>query len=76
MVNKYKGTCINCKCGVEAGQGQAKKSKAGRWYVLCATCTDNKAPRVMTFYFPSTGETVTRNANGRCEDAPCCGCCT
>ena len=24
----------------------------------------------------SSGAVVTRNARGRCEDAPCCGCCT
>ena len=23
----------------------------------------------------SSGAVVTRNARGRCEDAPCCGCC-
>jgi len=25
--------------------------------------------------FPS-GEVATQNSRGRCEDAPCCGCCT
>ena len=24
----------------------------------------------------SNGETMTRNSRGRCEDAPCCGCCS
>lgn len=24
----------------------------------------------------SSGQTATRNRRGRCEDAPCCGCCT
>lgn len=24
----------------------------------------------------SSGATMTRNARGRCEDAPCCGCCS
>jgi len=24
----------------------------------------------------SSGAVTTRNARGRCEDAPCCGCCT
>jgi len=24
----------------------------------------------------SSGESMTRNSRGRCEDAPCCGCCT
>ena len=24
----------------------------------------------------SSGETMTQNSRGRCEDAPCCGCCS
>lgn len=24
----------------------------------------------------SSGEVMTQNSRGRCEDAPCCGCCT
>lgn len=24
----------------------------------------------------ASGDTITRNVNGLCEDAPCCGCCT
>lgn len=31
--------------------------------------------RVVVTTFAS-GDSVTRNARGRCEDAPCCGCCT
>jgi len=27
-------------------------------------------------HFPSTGHTVYQNKRGRCEDAPCCGCCS
>lgn len=30
--------------------------------------------RVVTRF--SSGATVTRNARGRCIDAPCCGCCS
>ena len=33
------------------------------------------APRVITSTFNS-GESVSVNARGRCEDAPCCGCCS
>ena len=29
-----------------------------------------------TLYIPSTGFVGFRNPAGRCEDAPCCGCCT
>jgi hypothetical protein len=31
--------------------------------------------RVVVFHFAS-GATVTQNSRGRCEDAPCCGCCS
>lgn len=29
-----------------------------------------------TAYFPSTGAFIYTNPNGRCIDAPCCGCCS
>ncbi len=32
--------------------------------------------RRVTTYRTNSGWTGTRNARGRCEDAPCCGCCT
>lgn len=35
----------------------------------------NRARASNVFRFPS-GATVYRNPRGRCEDAPCCGCCT
>ena len=34
------------------------------------------ARRGMTVVRTSSGWTGTRNARGRCKDAPCCGCCT
>lgn len=34
-------------------------------------------PVEMPARYPGTsGGTFYRNKNGRCEDAPCCGCCT
>jgi hypothetical protein len=30
----------------------------------------------ITFYGETGPATFYRNARGRCEDAPCCGCCT
>ena len=77
MNNKYKGTCIECRCEVAPGEGVAKKSKKGRWFVLCADHAENSAPRnkVNHYYSPVTGNSWMQNANGRCEDDPCCGCC-
>lgn len=49
---------------------------------------DNAAPPVPAYvrhrdgrrsivtYFPVTGATIYQNRNGRCIDAPCCGCCS
>ena len=35
-----------------------------------------RSSRRVTTYRTNSGWTGTRNARGRCEDAPCCGCCT
>lgn len=32
--------------------------------------------RSITTYFPNTGAVIYQNSNGRCIDAPCCGCCS
>jgi len=34
------------------------------------------APRRVSDVFTTSGGTFYRNKRGRCEDAPCCGCCT
>lgn len=77
MTNRYPGTCIECKCSVDAGAGTAKKSKKGRWYVLCSDHAGGGSYRrkVNHYYSPVTGNSWYQNSNGRCEDAPCCGCC-
>jgi hypothetical protein len=72
MKNKYPGTCINCKSKVEAGAGEARKSKRGRWYVLCGECTGSRSH----VFRMNSGAEVLVNVNGRCIDAPCCGCCS
>jgi RecJ-like exonuclease len=128
MTNKYPGKCIECREPVAKGAGECRKSKRGRWYVLCSehagrgkmpyngctTCSgagvlyggrncptcdgtgsatvqayggsryrsgrdriidaDAHAASVLTT-FAGDAEVFT-NRNGRCEDAPCCGCCT
>ena len=124
MINKYPGKCIECRATVHKGAGEARKSKKGRWYVLCSdhvkngnvkrsgcnTCggigqlyggrncpacdgtgadlraayyrsgrdriiaADTEAGSVFTRF--AGGAEVFTNRNGRCEDAPCCGCCS
>jgi len=76
MTNKYPAKCINCKAPGAAGAGILKRSKRGRYYVLHPNCERDQGTRVHTYRFSSSDKVYTRNAAGRCIDAPCCGCCT
>lgn len=82
MINRYPGACNMCSVTVPANAGSAHK--AGRkWVVYCATCVPGAVPparnarSVATTFMGAHGpSTVYQNRNGRCIDAPCCGCCT
>ena len=71
MTNRYKGYCAGCGQKVVAHGGTLKKVN-GVWEVRHLSCEDGNGVDVIT----TSGGTFTRNSNGRCEDAPCCGCCT
>jgi hypothetical protein len=79
---RFAGACR--RCGGEIAVGDTIRfGGRGLTYHLAADCGTTLIDvgygpprRVSTAYFPSTGETIYRNARGRCEDAPCCGCCT
>lgn len=74
MVNKYPGYCVSCKGPVAVNAGELRRSKRGRYYILHPDCArGGEGVNTITF---SSGETFYRNKKGRCEDAPCCGCCT
>lgn len=73
MLNKYGGICGACGGPVPAQGGRLEKV-SGRWAVFHLACDDN-APGVNVIRF-SSGAVITQNKRGRCEDAPCCGCCT
>ena len=80
-VNRYDSSCVYCRGMVQAGEGDMWKWK-GRFYVCHQACGEEakarrkggEAKEVSTFIIG--GKEYTRNAKGRCEDAPCCGCCT
>lgn len=74
-VNKYAGPCRYCGARVPPRGGRLK-NVSGRWTVSHLACSGSKSPRVHTIRFSGSGQTYIRNSNGRCEDAPCCGCCT
>ena len=80
MGNKYPG---QCRCGEQVAAGAGSVQKIGRrWVVSCGECgpTADRSSRressgsVVTRF--SSGAEVYRNRRGRCEDAPCCGCCS
>jgi len=76
MVNRYPGTCHYCGERVAKNAGKCWKPTGSRRYAVAhLACNDAKAPRVIATTF-SSGETVYVNSSGRCEDAPCCGCCS
>lgn len=74
MVNRYAGTCEYCGCRVPANGGECQKL-AGRWVVSHITCFKEGKSNVIVTRFNSGAE-VYQNRKGRCEDAPCCGCCS
>lgn len=105
MTNQYSGKCIECRQPVPKGAGECRKSKKGRWYVLCSKHTNNAKPAAPPVFltvreqeedvtlraehealcraYPQSnvatfagGNTLITNRKGRCEDAPCCGCCS
>lgn len=89
MTNRYDSNCNTCLTHVPAGAGTLSKASRFRrafWKVTCATCSAGGAePEALaisrgneTSYgvVTSTGWVGFRNRGGRCEDAPCCGCCT
>jgi hypothetical protein len=41
-----------------------------------ATLLERRAGTAVTFFNKGKASTFYRNSNGRCIDAPCCGCCT
>ena len=68
MHAKYAGRCADTGRAFNAGD-LIDYNKAKKRAVLVA---ENK-PVEIRF---SSGATFYRNDRGRCEDAPCCGCCT
>ena len=74
MVNRYAGKCAYCSGHVPANGGNLVK-KGRNWMPVHLACQESGKAEVVTFTF-SSGQTMTRNSRGRCEDAPCCGCCS
>ncbi len=73
-------TCHSIECADKDGL-TTESPLTGPWDKRTDTrvFTDHRigqsAPRSITVRFNS-GESMSVNSRGRCEDAPCCGCCT
>lgn len=72
-VNRYAGACAVCGARVPAQGGLLTRSASGAYAPVHLACAGGEV-RVMEVRIGD--RTFTRNARGRCEDAPCCGCCT
>ncbi len=74
MTARYEGTCASTGRPIRPGDRIMFHGR-GRAVLLSRSLSGATAPVSDTFTFAS-GHTAYRNVNGRCEDAPCCGCCT
>lgn len=73
VVNRYAGACAVCAARVPARAGWLTK-RGGAFAPVHLACATNGTPEVISIVIG--GAEFTRNARGRCEDAPCCGCCS
>ena len=77
---KYAGTCRECGAELPVGS-RARWYGRGRVYGLtCHGRRENKYQRLTRenpgLVIFSDGTEAYQNPRGRCEDAPCCGCCS
>ena len=72
ITSKYKGTCKSCGGSIRRGEKIDWSKGSGARHIDCA---EGSQGRSVEYRF-SSGATMYQNSNGRCEDAPCCGCCT
>lgn len=71
IVLKYPAQCNDCGAELAVGT-EAKWYGKGRIYGL--TC-HTKNGRISWVSVGANGKEYYQNYKGRCEDAPCCGCC-
>ena len=70
ITSKYNGTCAACGGGIRKGERiDWERGKRPNH----ATCGQGRSVAIT---FGATGATMYQNSRGRCEDAPCCGCCS
>lgn len=86
---KFDSTCTQCGRPVHKGQSvEWTRGARGVYHTDCSSASANASSDANTARTPragrgrshytrfSSGAEVFTNARGRCEDAPCCGCCS
>jgi len=86
MIAKYRGICALTGAPINPGDSIVYDTVAKRAFISepgnCQVDTDYLATRTRTpkgyrsHVFNIGGREYYQNKQGRCEDAPCCGCCT
>lgn len=72
MIARYAGVCADTGAAIRSGD-TIRYDRATKRSVLVSKAADGK---YVSDVFRTSGGTFFRNKKGRCEDAPCCGCCT
>jgi hypothetical protein len=73
MLAKYRGRCADSGAVINVGDEITYDTVARKSYL---TEPGDSRVEFITLNNQGTYKTFTRNAAGRCIDAPCCGCCT
>lgn len=89
MTSRYRGTCSSCHESFPKGTvinfDRSAPKGTGASHTDCEAPSrsqplerDDYEPRYQgsTYTEFSSGAVAFQNRNGRCEDAPCCGCCS
>jgi hypothetical protein len=76
--NRFPAICVRCLNEVPPNCGSLINKERGRWSVACGECIALDTPQsyAITTWDGENANFTYRNRNGRCEDAPCCGCCS
>ncbi len=73
----YHGRGAGITCAACAGGEEPRDEDESAGLERGTLASDRRLARNgLTVVRFSSGESMTRNSRGRCEDAPCCGCCT
>jgi len=70
MTARFAGTCADTGAAIAPGDTIQYDRRTKRTILL------KKAAGYVSDVIETSGGTFYRNKAGRCEDAPCCGCCT